>query len=36
MLTYESVRDTERASDGAGLQDKRAAAVHRAGMRESA
>src|SRR5918994_951265 len=36
ILTYEPVRDAERASDGAGLQDKRAAALRRAGIRESA
>jgi dihydrofolate reductase len=36
ILTYERVRDAERASDGAGLQDKRAAALRRAGIRESA
>ena len=36
ILTYERVRDAERASDGAGLQDKRAAALSRAGIRESA
>jgi hypothetical protein len=35
-LTYEPVRDTERASDGASLQDKRAAALRRAAIRESA
>ena len=36
ILTYERVRDAERASDGASLQDKRAAALRRAGIRESA
>jgi dihydrofolate reductase len=36
ILTYESVRDAERTSDGASLQDKRAAALRRAGIRESA
>jgi dihydrofolate reductase len=36
ILTYESVPDPKRASDGAGLQDKRAAALHRAGIRENA
>src|SRR5215218_342148 len=36
ILTYEPVRDAERASDGANLQDKRAAALRRAGIRESA
>ena len=36
ILTYEPVRDAERASDGASLQDKRAAALSRAGIRESA
>ena len=36
ILTYERVRDAERASDGAGLQDKRAAALRQAGIRESA
>jgi dihydrofolate reductase len=35
ILTYEPVRHAERA-DGAGLQDKRAAALRRAGIRESA
>jgi dihydrofolate reductase len=35
ILTYERVRDAE-ASDGASLQDKRAAALRRAGIRESA
>jgi hypothetical protein len=35
-LTYERVRDAEQASDGASLQDKRAAALRRAGIRESA
>jgi len=36
ILTYERVRDAEPASDGAGLQGKRAAALRRAGIRESA
>jgi dihydrofolate reductase len=36
LLTYELVRDAERASDGASFQDKRAAALSRAGIRESA
>ena len=36
ILTYERAQDAERASDGAGLQDKRAAALRRAGIRESA
>jgi dihydrofolate reductase len=36
ILTYERIRDAERASDGASLQDKRAAALRRAGIRESA
>ena len=36
ILTYEPVREAERASDGASLQDKRAAALSRAGIRESA
>jgi dihydrofolate reductase len=36
FLTYEPVRDAEWASDGASLQDKRAAALRRAGVRESA
>jgi dihydrofolate reductase len=36
FLTYEPVRDAERASDGASVQDKRAAALRRAGIRESA
>jgi dihydrofolate reductase len=36
ILTYERVRDAERASDGASLQDKRADALRRAGIRESA
>jgi hypothetical protein len=30
FLSYERVRDAERASDGASVQDKRAAALHRA------
>jgi dihydrofolate reductase len=33
ILTYEAVRDAERGSDGASLQDKRAAALRRAGIR---
>jgi dihydrofolate reductase len=36
ILTYEPVRNAERASDGPGLQDKRAAALRRAGIRVSA
>jgi RibD C-terminal domain len=36
FLTYEPVRDAERASDGASLHDKRAAAPHQAGIRETA
>ena len=36
ILSYEPVRDAEPASDGASLQDKRAAALSRAGIRESA
>ena len=36
ILTYERVRDAERASDTAGLEDKRAAALRQAGIRESA
>jgi dihydrofolate reductase len=36
ILTYERVRDAERASDGASLQDKRTAALSRAAIRESA
>ena len=36
ILTYEPVRDAERASDGASLHDKRSAALHRAGIRETA
>jgi dihydrofolate reductase len=36
ILTYEPVRDAERASDGASLDDRRAAALRRAGIRESA
>jgi dihydrofolate reductase len=35
ILTYERVRDAERASDGASLQDKRAAALRQAGISES-
>ena len=36
ILTYEPARDAKRASDGASLQDKRAAALHQAGIRENA
>jgi dihydrofolate reductase len=36
ILTYEPVRDAERASDRASLQDKRAAALRRAGIRVGA
>ena len=36
ILTYEPVRDAERALDGASLQDKRAPALHRAGIRATA
>src|SRR5918999_654697 len=36
ILTYELVRDAELASDGASFHDKRAAALSRAGIRESA
>jgi dihydrofolate reductase len=36
ILTYELVREAERARDGAGLRHKRAAALSRAGIRESA
>ncbi|HTE59845.1 MAG TPA: dihydrofolate reductase family protein [Solirubrobacteraceae bacterium] len=36
ILTYETVGDAERESDGASLQDERAAALRRAGIRESA
>ena len=36
ILTYEPVPDAARASDGAGLYDNRAAALRRAGMRETA
>ena len=36
ILTYEPVRDGERASDGAGVQENRSAALRRAGVRESA
>jgi dihydrofolate reductase len=36
ILTYEPVRHAERASDRASLQDKRAAALRQAGIRESA
>jgi dihydrofolate reductase len=36
ILTYELIRDAERASDGESLQDKRAAALRQAGIRETA
>jgi dihydrofolate reductase len=36
ILTYERVRDAEQASVGAGLQDKRTAALSRTGIRASA
>jgi dihydrofolate reductase len=36
ILTYEPIPDAERASDGARLQDKRAAALRQAGIRENA
>jgi dihydrofolate reductase len=36
ILTYEFVADRERASNGASLHDKRAGALRRAGIRESA
>ena len=36
ILTYEPVRDAERTSHDASLQDKRTAALRRAGIRESA
>jgi dihydrofolate reductase len=36
LLTYEPVRDPERALDGASVQDRRAAALSRPGIRESA
>jgi dihydrofolate reductase len=36
ILTYEPVRDAARASDGASLQEKRAAALRQAGIRENA
>ena len=36
ILTYEPVRDAERASDGASLKDKRATALRQAGIHESA
>jgi dihydrofolate reductase len=36
ILTYEPVRDADRASDGASLQDKRAAALRQAGIRKNA
>jgi dihydrofolate reductase len=36
ILTYERVRDAEREADGDSLQDKRADALRRAGIREGA
>jgi dihydrofolate reductase len=36
ILTYEPVRDAERTSDVASVQEKRSAALGRAGVRESA
>jgi dihydrofolate reductase len=36
ILTYERVHDGERTSEGTSLQDKRAAALRQAGIRESA
>jgi dihydrofolate reductase len=36
LLIYEIVRDAESASDGASVQEKRSAALRRAGVRESA
>jgi dihydrofolate reductase len=36
ILTYVPVRVAERASNGASVQDKRAAALRRAGIREDA
>jgi dihydrofolate reductase len=36
ILTYEPLQDAERAPDDAGFQDKRAAALRQAGIRESA
>jgi dihydrofolate reductase len=36
ILTYEPVRDAERALDGASLEDKRAPALPRAGIRATA
>jgi dihydrofolate reductase len=36
ILTYRPVRDAERASDGVGVQEKRSAALSRAGVQESA
>ena len=36
ILTYKPVRDAERASDGASVQEKRSAALRRAGVRERA
>jgi dihydrofolate reductase len=35
ILTYQPVRDPQRASDGASLHDKRAAALRRAGIRDT-
>ena len=35
ILTYQAVREAERASDGGGLQAKRAAALRQAGIREN-
>jgi dihydrofolate reductase len=36
ILTYEAVHDAESASDGPSFQDKRAAALRQAGIRENA
>jgi dihydrofolate reductase len=36
ILAYKRVPDAERASDGASLRDKRAAALRQAGIRENA
>jgi dihydrofolate reductase len=36
ILTYEPIRDSERASDDAGLQHRRAAALRQAGILDSA
>jgi hypothetical protein len=36
VLTYQPIRDAERASQGASLQEQRAAALRQAGIRESA